>query len=60
MNGNKFRDGGIKVIVMFMQVFHWSRPCNRPYDPRVGCKSRRVMRKSVGKLWVGYEIPDRT
>ena len=21
-----------------MQVFHWSRPCERPYDSRVGCK----------------------
>ena len=38
-----------------MQCFHW----NRPYDPRVGCKSRRVGRKSAGKWWVGYEIPDR-
>ena len=28
-----------------MQVFHWSRPCNRPYDPRVGCKSCRVVEK---------------
>ena len=40
----------------FMHCFHW----NRPYDPRVGCKSRRVGRKSAGKWWVGYEIPNRT
>ena len=28
-----------------MQCFHWNRHCNRPYDPRVGCESRRVIEK---------------
>ena len=28
---------------MFMQVFHWSRPCIRLYDSRVGCESRRIV-----------------
>ena len=35
------------------------RQKHKPYDPRVGCKSCRVVRKSAGKWWVGYEIPDR-
>ena len=48
------------IVPFFMHCFHWNRPCNRLYDPRVGCKSRRVGRKSAGKWWVGYEIPDRT
>ena len=36
-----------RTIVNLMQVFHWSRPCNRPYDSRVGYKSSRVMGKSM-------------
>ena len=35
-----------------MQVFHWSRPCNRtnrPYESRVGCESRRVVGKRAQK-----------
>ena len=33
----------------FMQMSHWSRLCNRPYDPRAGCKSRRVVEKKAQK-----------
>ena len=39
-----------------MHCFHWNRQCNRPYNPRVGCKSRRVGRKSAGKWWVRIHI----
>ena len=33
------------------QVFHWSRPCNQPYDSRVSCKSRAepVMKSPTGR-----------
>ena len=30
-----------------MQVFHWSRPCNRPYDSRVTYKRRRVVEAKI-------------
>ena len=55
-----FKSTNILSNFVLTQVFHWSRPCNRPYGPRVGSKSRRVVRKSAGKCRVGYEIPDRT
>ena len=29
-----------------MQVFHWSRPCNRAYDSRVGCKVVELREKA--------------
>ena len=47
----------ISYCLYLMHVFHWSRPCNQPYNSRVGWESRRVVGKSAQKWWVSYEIP---
>ena len=45
-----------------MLVFHWSRPCIRPYDSSVGYKSRGIVEKrcknaeSVKKSPTGWYI----
>ena len=40
-----------------MQVFHWSRPCNRSYDSMVGGESRGIIEKKAKK---NEEVLDRT
>ena len=42
-----------------MLVFHWSRPCIRPYNSRVGCESRRIVGKKAQKCCVGLDVHDR-
>ena len=32
-------------MVKLILVFHWSRPCIRPYESRVGCESRGIVEK---------------
>ena len=28
-----------------MMVFHWTRPCKRPFESRVGCESSGIVEK---------------
>ena len=44
-----------------MQVFHWSWPYSRPYDSRVGCKSRGQKSTKKGRKILGrLHLPDKT
>ena len=46
-----------KVLATLMQVFHWSRPCNRPYDARFGCKrSESVMTSPTGRFTYRQDV----
>ena len=33
------------LVSTLMQVFHWSQPCIRPYDFKVGSESHRFIEK---------------
>ena len=47
----------LNISALKHNALFWNRPCNRLYDPRVGCKSRRVVRKRARKCRVSYESP---
>ena len=35
----------LNCTLYLMALFHWSRPCIRSYDSRIGCESCRIIEK---------------